>query len=66
MKKYFGLFIILGLIWGTADINRDVYYVYGDEFPLVIEFEKLREAEETSLLPTTVFEECPGGVCPIR
>lgn len=66
MKKLLELIFVLAILFGTPNINRDVYYLYENEYPLVIEFEKLREAEEISFLPVTVFEECPGGVCPVR
>lgn len=58
------LIIILGLIFTPQPIKRDVYKIYTNEIPLMIEYESLIDSEESAAGPITSFEECPGGVCP--
>lgn len=59
-------FSLMGIFFLARDIKRDVYLLHTGECPLLIEFESLREAEETSFLPVTAFESCPGGICPVK
>lgn len=66
MRKYLALLFASGLIFAPQSIKRDIYTLYVDEFPLVKEYESLLESEESGSLPVTAFEECPGGVCPIK
>jgi len=66
MKIYLNIIFILALVFGSAEINRDVYRLASNGYPLVSEFEKIKEAEGSGSQPLTAFEECIGGVCPLR
>ncbi len=66
MRKYLVLCFVLGLIFAPRSINREVSDLYADDFPLLKEYENLVESEESGAFPVTAFEECPGGICPVK
>lgn len=66
MKKCLILLSIVGLFFTTQSIDRNIYEPYVGEFPLIKEYERLIESEESGRSPVTAFEECPGGVCPLK